>query len=362
MSRRQRRKHPQEATPIAPAPRNWRRIALGAFVVAAAALAGYYATSLFTKKTTAVAAVPQPRIVAGDGAAGPKDMVWVPGGDFLMGSDHKLAQANERPAHRVKVEGFWMDRHHVTNAQFARFVKETGHITTAERKPDWETLRTQVPRGTPRPPDSALVPGAMVFVGTQQPVPLDDYSQWWRYVPGASWRRPLGPGSGIRGKDAHPVVQVSYEDALAYAKWARKRLPTEAEWAFAARGGLEQATYAWGDEFEPGGRKMLNFWNVEERRFPVVSPKAGGAAGTSPVETFPANGYGLYDMTGNAWQWVSDWYRADYFRMLTYARVIDNPQGPRESYDPDDRGVPVDAPKRVTRGGSFLCNVDYCLS
>jgi len=307
-------------------------------------------------------ALAAPKVIEGDGISGPSGMVWIPGGEFLMGSDHKLAQSNERPTHRVKVGGFWMDRHHVTNADFRKFIKATRYVTTAERKPDWETLRVQVPPGTPRPPESALVPGAMVFVGTERPVPLDDYSQWWRFVPGANWQHPRGPGSSIQGKDDHPVVQVSYEDAQAYAKWAGKRLPTEAEWEFAARGGLEQATYAWGDDFEPAGKTMLNFWNTQKRPFPVVSPKAGGATGTSPVETFPANGYGLYDMTGNAWQWVTDWYRADYFRMLSYSKLVVNPVGPAESYDPEDRGVPAAAPKRVTRGGSFLCNVDYCLS
>src|SRR5262245_57313097 len=289
-------------------------------------------------------------------------MAWVPGGEFQMGSEHDLAQRNERPAHRVKVAGFWMDRHHVTNADFRKFVQATRYVTTAERKPDWEAIRVQVPPGTPRPDDSALVPGAMVFVGTERKVPLDDYSQWWRYVAGANWQHPQGPKSTIKGKDDHPVVQVSYEDALAYAKWVRKRLPTEAEWEFAARGGLEQATYAWGDDFAPGGQKMLNFWDTQERRFPVVSPQAGGAAGTSPTGTFPANGYGLYDMTGNAWQWVADWYDADYFAaQAKLAKAVD-PRGPMRSYDPDDRGTPPNAPKRVIRGGSFLCNVDYCLS
>ena len=288
-------------------------------------------------------------------ADGPAGMVWVPGGKFLMGSDHKLAQENERPAHRVKVDGFWMDRYHVTNAQFRNFVEATGHVTTAEKNPDWETMKVQVPPGTPQPPESVLVPGAMVFVGTDRPVNLADWSQWWRYVPDADWKHPLGPGSSIDGKDDHPVVQVSYEDAEAYAKWIGKRLPTEAEWEFAARGGLEQATYAWGDEFEP---KMLNYWDAKEGRFPVMR----ASVGTSPVGTYPPNGYGLHDMTGNAWQWVADWYGFDHFREQSKLKRIENPKGPAQSYDPDDGSAPVHAPKRVTRGGSFLCNVDYCLS
>jgi formylglycine-generating enzyme len=305
------------------------------------------------------------RIVYGDGTHGPLGMAWVPGGEFMMGSDYKMAQPNERPAHKVRVHGFWMDRHHVTNAEFRKFVEATGYVTTAEKKPDWETLRVQLPPGTPRPPDSALVPGAMVFVGTDQPVSLDDYSQWWRYVPGADWRHPQGPDSNIIGKDDHPVVQVSYEDAQAYAKWAGGRLPTEAEWEFAARGGLDQATYTWGNQFAPDGKQMANVWQGQQAQpFPVVSAKAGGALGTSPVGSFPANGYGLSDMTGNAWQWVADWYRADQFRReaADESSVIDNPIGPNASWDPADPGVPVDAPKRVTRGGSFLCNEAYCLS
>jgi formylglycine-generating enzyme required for sulfatase activity len=327
--------------------------------VALCVATGYYGASTFAARTAKVA---PPRVIEGDGVKGPKGMMWVPGGEFLMGSDHKLAQPNERPAHKVTVGGFWMDRTHVTNEQFAAFVKATGYVTTAERKPDWETIKVQVAPGTPKPADSALVPGAMVFVGTDRPVDLDDYSQWWRYVPGADWRHPQGPGSTIEGKEDHPVVQVSYEDAQAYARWAGKRLPTEAEWEFAARGGLEQATYAWGDELEPGGKKMLNYWDSRQRRFPVVSPKAGGAAGTSPVGTFPSNGYGLKDMTGNAWQWVADWYDSDYFRNEAKLAKVADPKGPAASHDPDDPGVPAAAPKRVTRGGSFLCNVEYCLS
>jgi formylglycine-generating enzyme required for sulfatase activity len=265
-----------------------------------------------------------------------------------------------------------MDRHPVTNAEFARFVAATAYITTAERKPAWETLQPQLPPGTPRPPDAALVPGALVFVGTSTPVPdYRDVARWWHYVPGANWRHPQGPESTLSGLENHPVVQVSYEDALAFARWAGKRLPTEAEWEFAARGGLEQATYVWGEEFRPGGRQMANVWQgrqaqpfpVVPERDPVVGAKASDAAGTSPVGTFPANGYGLYDMAGNAWQWVADLYRADQFeRVARNGQVQRDPSGPDKSWDPDDPGVPADAPKRVTRGGSFLCNEDFCLS
>jgi formylglycine-generating enzyme required for sulfatase activity len=341
------------------------RIAAAALLlIVACVAAGYFAVEIgfgLIRPGTAIH-----KVIEGDGVRGPRGMVWVPGGEFLMGSDHKLAQSNERPAHKVRVAGFWMDRTHVTNAQFAEFVKATGYVTTAERKPEWETLRVQLPPNTPRLPDSELVPGAMVFVGTQKPVPLNDWSQWWAYVPGANWRHPQGADSGIEAKADHPVVQVSYEDAVAYAKWAGKRLPTEAEWEFAARGGLEQATYAWGDEFAPQGQRMANVWEGRQERFPmvkpVVSPQAGGAVGTMPVRTFPANDYGLYDMTGNAWQWVADWYRADFFQQQARRGVSENPQGPVDSYDPDDPAAPADAPRRVTRGGSFLCNADYCLS
>ena len=286
----------------------------------------------------------------------------VPGGTFLMGSDHRLSQPNERPAHPVRVDAFWMDRTHVTNAQFDQFVRATGYVSTAEVKPDWETLRVQLPPGTPEPDDSALVAGAMVFTGTSRPVPLDDYSQWWAFVPGADWRHPQGPASTLEGKSAHPVVQVSYLDALEFARWAGKRLPTEAEWEFAARGGLEQATYAWGETFAPGGQSMANVWEGRASRFPMVDRSTGSVPGTTPVGTFPANGFGLRDMTGNAWQWVADWYRADWFATAAQRGVSSNPRGPDSSYDPDDALAPPDAPKRVTRGGSFLCNEDYCLS
>jgi formylglycine-generating enzyme required for sulfatase activity len=356
---RQRRSTTAAATTATTARTGWRLAGMAVLLVgmAAAGGAGAWYWSAHGQ------AAPKGMVV-GDGVHGPAGMVHVPDGEFLMGSDHKLAQANERPAHKVRVHGFWMDQHHVTNAEFRKFVEATGYVTTAERPPEWETLRVQLPPGTPRPPDSAMVAGGMVFVGTDRPVSLRDYSQWWRYAQGADWRHPTGPGSSIAGKDNHPVVQVSYEDAQAYAKWAGKRLPTEAEWEFAARGGLEQATYAWGDQFTPDGKQMANVWQGQQAQpFPVVSAKAGGALGTSPVGTFPANGYGLYDMTGNAWQWVADWYRADQFRReAALGKEPVDPAGPASAWDPSEPGVPVNAPKRVTRGGSFLCNEDYCLS
>lgn len=290
----------------------------------------------------------------------PKDMVWIPGGEFLMGSNSSLAKPNEKPAHKVKVNGFWMDKTDVTNAQFAAFVKATGYITTAERKPDWDTIKVQVPANTPKPSEDKLVPGAMVFIGTAHPVPLDNAYQWWRFVPGANWRHPQGAGSDIINKDDYPVVQVSYEDALAYAKWAGKRLPTEAEWEFAARGGLTQSNYVWGDEFRPKGERMAN--TFAGKQFPVIDPNFQSKIGTTKVASFPPNGYGLYDMAGNVWQWVADWYRADAFAREAHETLAANPQGPTESYDPDDIDVPADAPKRVIRGGSFLCDENFCTS
>jgi sulfatase modifying factor 1 len=306
---------------------------------------------------------PRPMVRASSGMDAPRDMLWVPGGSFSMGSDHPLSQPNERPPHAVRVGPFWMDRTHVTNDQFAAFVRATGHVTSAERTPDWETLRVQLPPGAPRPPEHVMVPGAMVFAGTSAAVDLRNAGQWWRFVAGAHWKAPQGPGSSIDGKDDHPVVQVSHEDALAYAKWIGKRLPTEAEWEFAARGGMEQATYAWGDEMEPGGKPMANVWSPRRAEsFPVVSAKAAGVVDTMPAGTYPANGYGLHDMTGNAWQWVADWYRSDAFhRASAFApNERDHPFGPSASWDAP--GSPQDAPKRVIRGGSFLCNVDYCMS
>ena len=308
----------------------------------------------------------------------PPGMAWIPGGAFLMGTNDKESFPNERPAHLVQVQGFWMDEHDVTNAEFSKFVEATGYVTTAERKIDWEDLKKELPPGTPKPDDSALAPGSLVFTPTSGPVPLNDLSAWWRWVHGANWRHPEGPESSIQGRENHPVVQVSWYDAVAYAQWAGKRLPTEAEWEFAARGGLESKRYVWGDEFKPGGKYMANTY---QGVFPVTDTGEDGFIGTSPVGSFPANGYGLYDMAGNVWQWCSDWYRtdsniglydmagnvwqwcSDWYRVdsnieAASKNVCRDPRGPAESYDPGD---PY-SPKRVVKGGSFLCNPDYCES
>ncbi|HET9379185.1 MAG TPA: formylglycine-generating enzyme family protein [Chthoniobacterales bacterium] len=282
-------------------------------------------------------------------------MVWIPGGRFLMGTNDKESFPNERPAHLVDVQRFWMDEHDVTNAEFAQFVEATGYVTTAERPINWEDLKRELPPGTPKPDDGALAPGSLVFTPTSGPVPLNDLSAWWRWVKGANWRNPEGPESSIRGRENHPVVQVSWYDAVAYAQWAGKRLPTEAEWEFAARGGLESKRYVWGDDFRPRGRYMANTW---QGVFPVRNNGEDGFVGTSPVGSFPANGYGLYDMAGNVWQWCSDWYRVDAHLEAASQNVCRDPAGPAESYDPGD----PHSPKRVVKGGSFLCNPSYCES
>ncbi|HEX2549055.1 MAG TPA: formylglycine-generating enzyme family protein [Gammaproteobacteria bacterium] len=286
----------------------------------------------------------------------PLGMVWIPGGTFAMGSDNPLAKPNEKPIHSVHVDGFWMDQTDVTNAEFAKFVQATGYVTTAEKIPDWETLKVQLPAGTPKPADDKLVPGAMVFVGTQHKVPLDDVSQWWRFIPGANWRHPAGPASNIIGKDDFPVVQVSYEDALHFAEWAGKRLPTEAEWEFAARGGLRDSNFVWGNAYQE------NKANIFPGDFPIIDPVYQAKIGTSKVKQYAPNGYGLYDMAGNVWQWVADWYRYDAFTLEAKEAIANNPRGPEDSFDPADQYSPSTAPKRVIRGGSFLCDKNFCMS
>jgi formylglycine-generating enzyme required for sulfatase activity len=251
-----------------------------------------------------------------------------------------------RPIHRVYVDGFWMDRTDVTNREFEKFVRATGYVTLAEKTPRAEDF--------PGAPPENLVAGSVVFSPPDHAVPLNNHFQWWTYIKDANWRHPLGPGSDIKGKDNYPVVQVAYEDAEAYAKWAGKRLPTEAEWEFAARGGLSGKVYPWGDEFRPDGKWMAN---THQGNFPNSDTAADGYSGTSPVAQFPPNGYGLYDMAGNVWQWTSDWYRPDYYQQLAEkGGVVRNPEGPESSLDPSEPGQP----KKVHRGGSFLCTDQYC--
>jgi sulfatase modifying factor 1 len=287
-----------------------------------------------------------------------REMAWIPGGEFTMGSDAQDAEPQERPAHRVRVSGFWMDRTDVTNAQFRQFVQATGYITTAERPTDWEQMKLQLPPGTPKPPDDQLVAASLVFVAPDHPVSLDDVSAWWHWTPGANWRHPAGPGSSIEGQDDYPVVQVSWDDASNYAKWAGARLPTEAEWEYAARGGLEGKKYCWGEGDPITPRPRCNIW---QGIFPYRNDKANGHAGPTPVKSFPPNTYGLYDMAGNVWQWCADWFDVYAYHSEVAAssgNPLIDPKGPDKSLDPSDPYTP----KRVTRGGSFLCSATYCAS
>jgi formylglycine-generating enzyme required for sulfatase activity len=281
-------------------------------------------------------------------------MVWIPGGEFSMGSEDPRgslcggpdAMGDARPIHRVYVDGFWMDATEVTNAQFHKFVKATGYVTIAERKPTQEEFPTA-------PPEN-LVAGSTVFSPTPQAVPLNDHFQWWRYQKGANWRHPEGPESDLKGREKHPVVHIAYDDAVAYARWAGKRLPTEAEFEFAARGGLSGKVYAWGDELQPAGKWMANTF---QGQFPVKDSGEDGFSGIAPTAQFPPNGYGLYDMAGNVWEWVSDWYRPDTFaRRTAQGGVARNPTGPDTPFDPAE---PTEK-KHVHRGGSFLCTDQYC--
>lgn len=281
-------------------------------------------------------------------------MAWIPGGVFTMGTNEHDAYAAEKPAVQVEVKGFWMDTHEVTNAEYALFVKSTGYITVAERKPEWEELKKQLPPGTPKPDESILVPGSMVFTPPPYPVPTDDISLWWSWVNGANWKNPTGPESSLEGKENHPVVHIAFEDAEAYAKWAGKRLPTEFEWEFAARGGAEGKRFAWGDELTPNGQYLANtFQGV----FPHQNEGKDGFLGSSPVGNFAPNPFGLYDMIGNVWELTSDWYDAlKYARIAGQAPKLDAGMNP--CYNPDN---PY-AMERVIKGGSFLCAANYCVN
>lgn len=286
--------------------------------------------------------------------AGLENMVFVPGGTFNMGArDNEFARADEYPVHPVKVSSFFMDLHPVTNAQFRKFVEETGYVTTAEKDIDWEEFKKQLPPGTAKPADSLLQASSLVFTPAEKRVNLNDVSNWWTWVRKANWRQPEGPGSNIDGKDDYPVIHVSWQDAMAYASWAGKRLPTEAEWEYAARGGNDDYIYSWGYERVNQGAPKANSWDGE---FPFYNSQQDGFEFLAPVMQYAANDFGLYDMAGNVWEWVADLYHHDYYQTFNTKKISNNPQGPSTSYDPLEPNVR----KRVIRGGSFLCNDSYC--
>ena len=288
----------------------------------------------------------------------PEGMVWIPGGTFNQGAipEDQLAMAHEKPSHRVAVDGFFMDITEVTNAQFKKFIDETDYITVAERNIEWEEMKKQLPEGTPRPHDSIMQPGSLTFEKSKRPVPnLYDFSQWWRWTIGASWKQPNGPGSTIEGKGNHPVVHVSYEDALAYCEWAGRRLPTEAEWERAARGNKENGIYFWGNEVSKLS-KMANTWEGE---FPVTNSKSDGFERRAPVKSYPPNEFGLYDIAGNVWEWTSDWYNTNYYQEVSANNeLLKNPLGADRPFN--ERNPYVE--EKIIKGGSFLCNASYCAS
>jgi len=286
---------------------------------------------------------------------GREGMVFIEGGIFDMGADNDQARADEYPKHPVKVESFWIDVHEVTNAQFEKFVEATGYITEAEKNVNWEEMKTQLPPNTPKPDDSMLIAGSMVFTPPSVAVPLNDYSKWWSWVPGASWKHPEGPQSDIKGRENHPVIHICYNDALAYCRWAGKRLPTEAEWEYAARGGLQNNIYPWGNEHIENGMPKANSWNGH---FPNQNTQKDGFVRTAPVQSYAPNNYGLYDMAGNVWEWTSDWYDMNYYQSLPTDKVTANPKGPEKSYDVRN----LYDKRKTIRGGSFLCNDSYCSS
>jgi formylglycine-generating enzyme len=275
-------------------------------------------------------------------------MTWIPGGQFRMGSADFYPE--ERPVRTAAVDGFWIDTRPVTVAEFRRFVKQTGYLTVAEQGPD--------PGRHPGADPDLLVPGSLVFRKAAGPVDLREFGNWWDYAPGACWRHPEGPASNVRWRDKHPVTHIAYPDAQAYARWAGKELPTEAEWEYAARGGLDGAAYVWGDDFAPGGQRLANIWQGE---FPWENLAPDGHEGTSPVASFPANGYGLYDMTGNVWEWTADYFPLGHRPDQGPDWPSCVPHHPAAAAGETGPFPPDDAPRRVIKGGSYLCSPSYCL-
>ena len=296
--------------------------------------------------------IPAPSSPANPSEAQP-GMVWIQGGEFVMGNSAATVWPDEQPAHRVFVDGFWIDATEVTNSQFTEFINATGYVTTAEKAPTAEELLANSPPGTPAPPAELLVAGALVFTPTDHKVPLNDVRRWWTWTPGANWRHPEGPGSNLDGRENHPVVQMSWDDAVAYARWAGKRLPTEAEWEFAARGGLDQQPYVWGSDPFDESQPQANLWTGA---FPYKNTAMDGYVRTAPVGKYAPNGYGLFDMAGNVWEWCSDWYDRDLYQRRSQSQVTINPKGPEQSSD----SMRPYMSQRSQRGGSFLCNDSYC--
>lgn len=304
------------------------------------------------KETTAAIRIQQPPDIST-----PPGMVWIPGGRFERGavSGDKMALDHEKPAHPVAVDGFFMDNTEVTNRQFNEFVKATGYITLAEQEINWEELKKQLPPGTPKPHDSILQPGSLVFRKPGQKVAnLYDFSQWWEWKTGANWKQPGGPGTSIEGKDEYPVVHLAYEDAVAYCKWKGRRLPTEAEWEYAARGGRANEVFNWGNGAK-NLAQMANTWNGE---FPTENDLEDGYVGLAPVRSYPPNNFGLFEMAGNVWEFTSDWYNTNYYNESREQGELRNPTGAERPFNPHNPLVQ----DKVIKGGSFLCNASYCAS
>lgn len=287
----------------------------------------------------------------------PDGMVWIPGGEFKQGAIDKdaMAMEHEKPAHPVIVDGFFMDETEVTNAEFAKFVGATGYVTLAERKIDWKEVKNQFPPGTEKPHDSLLQPGSLIFKTPVTEVKnLHDFSQWWQWKNGANWRQPYGPESNIEGKEDYPVVHIAYEDAKAYADWAGRRLPTEAEWEYAARGGAKNVIFGWGNDRE----KLPQMANTWTGKFPVENDSIDGFTRIAPVKSYPPNEFGLYEMAGNVWEYTQDWYNINYYYDAKEEGVQRNPQGAVQAFNPHNPQVQ----EKVIKGGSFLCHASYCAS